>query len=128
MSGAGDLTSKLAFDSPAGVDDGLGGKTIAWSQQIQRSAKVIYQSGNEAVQAARLAGRSIYKVKLRNDSGTRQITTNWRARDVRHGLPSGVSGDPLPGARYSIQEVDALTDRAWVWLVIEGDVTAAVGN
>lgn len=128
MSGAGDLTSRLAFDSQAGVDDGLGGKTVAWSEQFQRSAKIIYQSGNEAVQAARLAGRSIYKVKLRNDSGTRQISTNWRARDVRHGLPSGVSGDVLPGARYNIKEVDALTDRTWVWLVIEGDVTPAVNN
>lgn len=128
MSGAGDLTSRLAFDSPSGADDGFGGTTVGWAEEFQRSAKIIYQSGNEAVQAARLAGRSIYKVKLRNDSGTRQITTSWRARDVRHGLPSGVTGDTLPGARYNITEVDALTDRAWVWLVIEGDVTAAVGN
>lgn len=128
MSGAGDLSSRLAFDSPTGVDDGLGGKTISWSEELQRSAKIIYQSGTEAVQAARLAGRSIYKVKLRNDSGTQQITTDWRARDLRHGLPSGVPGDTLPGARYNITEVDALTDRAWVWLVIEGDVTPAVVN
>lgn len=128
MSGAGDLTSRLAFDSPTGTDDGLGGKTIGWAEEFQRSAKIIYQSGNEAVQAARLAGRSIYKVKLRTDSGTRQITTNWRARTVRHGLPSGVAGDALPGARYNIKEVDWQTDPAWVWLVIEGDVTPAGGN
>lgn len=120
MSGAGDLTSRLAFDSPTGTDDGFGGTTEGWSEEFQRSAKMIYQSGDEAVKAARLAGRSIYKIKLRNDSGTRQISTDWRARDVRRGLPSGVPGDTLPGNRWNIVEVDAITDRAWIYIVVEG--------
>ena len=122
MSGAGDLSSRLAFDSPSGAHDAFGGATVGWSEQIIRAAKIIYQSGNESVQAARLAGRAIYKVKLRSDSGTRAISTDWRARDIRSGLPSGVPGDVLPGGRYDIKEVDAVTDRAWVWLVIEGAV------
>lgn len=124
MSGAGELSSRLAFDSPSGSTDSFGGKVVGWSQEIIRSAKIIYQSGNESVQAARLAGRSIYKVKLRSDSGTRSITTDWRARDVRRGLPSGVDDDVLPGNRYNIREADAITDRAWVWLVIEGEVVS----
>jgi head-tail adaptor len=123
MSGAGDLTSRLAFDSPTGTDDGFGGKTMGWAEEFQRSAKMIYQSGSEAVQAARLAGRSIYKIKLRNDSGTRRISTDWRARDVRRGLPDGVGADVLPGNRWNVVEVDTITDPIWIYIVVEGGVS-----
>ena len=122
MGSAGDLTERFAFDSPTTAPDGFGGQEVGWSEEFQRRAQVIYSRGNESVEAARLAGRSIYKVKVRSDSGTRQITTDWRARDVRRGLPSGVTGDALPGTRYNIREADTITDRAWVYLVVEGAV------
>lgn len=122
MSGAGDLAERFAFDSPTTSPDGSGGTEIGWAEQFSRAAQVIYSRGNESVEAARLTGRSIYKVKLRSDSGTRAITTDWRARDVRRGLPSGVAGDALPGTRYNIREADAITDRAWVYLVVEAGV------
>lgn len=104
------LAERFAFDSPTAVPDGFGGSEVGWAEQFQRRAQVIYSRGNESVEAARLAGRSIYKVKLRNDSGTRSITTDWRARDVRRGVV------------YNIREADAITDRAWVYLVVEAGV------
>lgn len=104
------LTERFAFDSPTTDPDGSGGNEIGWAEQFSRAAQVIYSRGNESVEAARLAGRSIYKVKLRSDSGTRTITTDWRARDVRRNV------------FYNIREADAITDRAWVYLVVEAGV------
>jgi len=117
----GKLNERAAFDAPTGGTDAFGGDTVGWGEQFKRSAEFIYQKGDESVQAARLAGRSIYKVRVRSDSGTRQITTDWRMRDLRRGLPSGVTGDTLPGTRYNVREVDAITDRKWVYLVVEAD-------
>ncbi|KJS45239.1 MAG: hypothetical protein VR71_02160 [Roseovarius sp. BRH_c41] len=110
MSGAGELSERFAFDSPTTAPDGSGGNEAGWAEQFSRAAQVIYSRGNESVEAARLAGRSIYKVKLRSDSGTRTITTDWRARDVRRNVV------------YNIREADAITDRAWVYLVVESGV------
>lgn len=114
----GKLTESFAFDAPNGGTDAFGGSAVGWSEQFERRCDVIYQKGSEAVEAARLAGRAVFKVKLRNDSATRQITTDWRARDVRRGNLSG----EFPGVEYNILEADAITDRAWVYLVVEGPV------
>lgn len=69
---------------------------------FQAHATIIYQRGDESVQAARLAGRVIYKVRIRQSADARRVTTDWRARDVRR------------GTEYNITEVDAITDRKWV--------------
>lgn len=121
MKAAGSLDERIGVDAPTETTDAFGGVQTTWVEQFQRAAEFMYQSGNEAVQAARLAGRSIYKVRLRSDSGTRTITTDWRIRDTRRGLPSGVAGDTLPGTRWNVREVDAITDRAWVYLTVEAD-------
>ncbi|MHA7852201.1 head-tail adaptor protein [Roseovarius sp.] len=104
---AGHLSERFAFDAPTSTPDGFGGIETGWEEQFTRSCEVIYQRGSEAIEAARLTGRSIYKIKLRSDSGTRTITTDWRARDARR------------GTEYNVREVDAITDRAWVYLVVE---------
>jgi head-tail adaptor len=104
---AGKLKERFVFDSPTTAPDGFGGQEVGWTEEFTRAAEVIYQRGSEAIEAARLTGRSIYKIKLRGDSGTRTITTDWRARDARR------------GTQYNIREVDAVTDRAWVYLVVE---------
>ena len=74
--------------------------------------------GSEVIDAARLRGAA-YKIKIRSCTASRLITPDWRMRDVRRGLPSGVSGDPLAGQRYNIREVDAITDPDWIYLVVE---------
>lgn len=52
------------------------------------------------------------KVKLRSSSESRSIEQHWRMRDARR------------GAIYQVKEVDAVTDRAWVYLVVERGVAA----
>lgn len=118
--GAGALRERVAFDEPTGATGAFGGADEGWTERYACAAQFIYQSGSEAVQAARLAGRSIYKVRVRSSQATRAITSAYRMRAVRRGLPNGVDGDPLPGGRWNITEVDSITDRKWVHIVVEG--------
>jgi len=108
-SGAAALRHRVAFDAPNGEADDFGGTSEAWDEQFRRAAEFIYQSGSEAVQAARLAGRSVFKIKVRSCAATRGISTDWRMRDVRR------------AAEYEIREVDPVSSRAWVYLVVEGE-------
>jgi head-tail adaptor len=117
---AGDLVESVAFDELTGGTDAFGGTVEAWTERHTCRAEWLYGRGDEAVQAAREAGRQSYKVKIRSCAAARAITTDYRMRDVRRGLPSGVEGDTLPGNRWNITEVDAITNRRWVYLVVEG--------
>ena len=83
-----------------------------------------YQKGDEVVQAARNAGRQVFKIRIRQCEAARAITTGYRMRDVRRGWPSGEGADSLPGTRYNIPNVDAITDRGNVWLTVEGPVVS----
>jgi hypothetical protein len=112
MPGAGDLDHRVAFDKRATADDGMGNRRGGWQEQFSRSAAFVYAGGGESVMAARLEGRGVMKVRLRSDSATRTIGSDWRMRDARL------------GTEYAIREVDAVTDRAWVWLVVERGVAS----
>lgn len=104
------LRERIAFDQPIYTPDGSGGRVRTWAQQFETRAQFIYSRGSEAVDAARLQGRSIYKIKVRSSTASRAVTTDWRMRDIRRETP------------YNIREVDAITDPAWVYLVVEAGV------
>lgn len=104
------LQESVAFDSPIGAADSFGGTSVSWSEAHACRAHFIHQRGDEAVQAARLAGRQVFKVKIRSCAAARAITTDYRMRDVRRGTV------------YNVKDPDAITDRAWVWLLVEGPV------
>ncbi len=106
--GAGALHEAIAFDAPSGGADAFGGQTEAWTEAHVCRAQWIYGKGDESVQAAREAGRAAYKIKVRSCAATRALTTDYRMRDVRRGTV------------WNIRECDAITDRAWVHLVVEG--------
>ncbi len=107
---AGALTERVAFDAPTGGTDAFGGETVGWAEHHVCAAQWIYGKGDESVQAARQAGRSAYKLKVRSSAKTRAVTTDYRLRDVRR------------VQTWNITEVDAITDRRWVFLVVEGPV------
>jgi len=122
---AGALTERVAFDAPTGGTDALGGVTEAWTEHFSCAAQWLYGKGDESVQAAREAGRKAYKIRVRSCAAARAITESYRMRDVRRGLPSGVTSDTLPGNRWNVTEVDTITDRQWVHLVVEGPMPHA---
>tara|TARA_R110002049_G_scaffold23545_10_gene83651 strand:- start:39849 stop:40196 length:348 start_codon:yes stop_codon:yes gene_type:complete len=114
MKGAGSLTQSVCFDAPVAAPDGRGGIETTWGTDddaYKCRAEFIYSRGSEAVDAARLQGRAIYKVKIRSSAAARAITPDWRMRDRRR------------NATYNIREVDAITDRAWIYIVVEGGVS-----
>lgn len=108
--GIGRLRIRVAFDCPTANPDGRGGIERGWEEKFERPAEFIYSRGSEAVDAARLQGRSIYKIKVRQSEATRSITTAWRMRDVRREI------------EYNLREVDARSSRNWVYLVAESGV------
>ena len=101
------LRESVAFDASANVPDGFGGQEQGWTEAYACRAEFIYSRGSEAVDAARLQGRSIYKVRVRSCAAARAVTTDHRMRDVRR------------GTEYQIREVDAITDLQWVYVVVE---------
>lgn len=104
------LRERVAFDQPAYVPDGSGGQDRTWIEQFDCRAQFIYARGSEAIDAARLQGRAIYKVKVRSSNAGRQITADWRMRDTRR------------GTAYNVREVDAITDPSWIYVVVEAGV------
>jgi hypothetical protein len=80
---------------------------IGWSEVYACRGEFIYSRGSEAVDAARLQGRSIYKIRIRSSADARAITSAHRMRDVRRSV------------EYQVREVDPITDRAWVYIVAE---------
>lgn len=86
MTGAGDLRHRISFakreqvnpDSPAD----LGNTEGVFVEQFQLFAEVRAKFGGESVTAARLTGQQPVTITVRQNSKSRQITTEWRAIDV----------------------------------------------
>lgn len=103
----------VKFQEPV-ESTGAGGVTMpVWADRHQARAKLIYQRGSEVVEAARLEGRPIYKVKIRSCAAARAITTDYRMIDLHRA-----------DTAYAVIEVDAITDPMWVFIVIEGGKAA----
>ncbi|MEM1149326.1 MAG: head-tail adaptor protein [Pseudomonadota bacterium] len=112
---AGTLRERIAFDAPLVRPDGFGGQEAGFvppTEAVILRCEMIFERGSESVEAARLSGRSRYKLRTRNGQSVRRITTDWRARHL-----------PDRGT-YAVVEADTVTDRAWAWLVIESGVSA----
>lgn len=112
------LEHSVAFDRRLDAEDGYGNTVSDWQEQFKRRASFIYAGGGEAVMAARLEGRGVLKCRVVADSSTRLIGQDWQMRDVR------TNADPKKQTTYAIREVDNVTDRFWVYLVVERGVAA----
>lgn len=107
---AGDLYYRVAFDKRIDADDGLGNTVSDWQEQFQCRAAYRHLRGGESVMAGRLQGKHTQVIIVRASSQTRQVTTDWRVRDVRN------------GDVFNIRDVTHETDRAWVSLLCEKGV------
>lgn len=118
----GSLRRRIALDEPGLIDDDHGGVEQGWNERFQRSAEVIYLRGGETVKAARLTGQQPAVFRVRSDTSTRAITTDWRLRDVRR-VQLGDDGKPVGNTGlYNIKSVIETEDRAWV------EITAISGE
>lgn len=104
---SGDLIEAVAFDLLQETPDGRGGYETTWAEQFTDRAEFRYERGKEAVEAGGLTGSATWKVKLRSHDATRALTTDHQMRDVRRQMS------------FQVREVDAISDRMYVWLVVE---------
>lgn len=105
---AGKLRDRVEFQQRGSGTDSFGGQSTAWTPQFERAAEFIHLRGDEDVNAGRIGGSEIYKLKVRSSAAVRATTTDgWRVRDTRRDVV------------YNITSIDAVTDRQWAWLMIE---------
>jgi len=106
------LPERVAFDEPNGATDAFGGTPEAWSEVFRDRARFLYAKGDEAVQAARNAGRYAFKVQVRASTQTQALSTGNRMRDLRD------------NTAWNITEVDHRSEESrrnhTVYLVVEG--------
>jgi len=79
------LTHRIAFERRALFDDGYGNKRGEFGLVFEAQAGIQARMGGEAVLAERLAGRQPVTIRVRQSTGAREVTTDWRIRDVRTG-------------------------------------------
>ncbi|GAB5432184.1 MAG: head-tail adaptor protein [Epibacterium sp.] len=105
--GIGQMRERVGFDRSIRTPDGSGGFTREWEEEHVCAAEFIYSRGSETVIAARLEGRTIYKIRVHQSVRARKIEPHWRMRDLRR------------GTQYNVREIDMITDQKWVYLVVE---------
>lgn len=110
MTGAGALRERVAFDALVETPDGMGGHDRTWTEVAVVAAEFRYERGREDVQAGGLTGTASWKVRVRSSVATRGLTTEHRMRDVRRSVT------------HQVREVDAVSDRANVWIGVEAGV------
>jgi hypothetical protein len=112
----------MAFDAPAPSADGSGGYENGWSERIAKTAAhILYLRGGENVQAARLQGRQPVVVTVYANPETRQITTDWRCRDLRRERVDADTGQLVAGG-YNIRAIVETSDRRFLEITAETGV------
>lgn len=123
--GSGQLYERVAFDDRAMVSDGEGNAEGEFAQVFECRAGFTYLRGTEAVIAARLEGKQPVVVRVRRNSKTEQIDTDWQMRNLRDGAWAGESGaEYWSGPVYAVQSVIPTIDRQWIDVTVQSGVPA----
>ena len=109
---AGDLFFRVAFDKRVEIDDGAGNTVGEWQEQFQCRAGYTHLRGGESVMADRLQGQHTQVIFVRRSSASRQVTTDWRVRDVRD------------GKSFNIRDITPTDDRLWLDFLCQSGVAA----
>ena len=100
----------VAFDRRTTVPNGAGGSQPGWEEVFQAWGRVRYQRGSEGEEAGGQSVSARFKVRIYNTPTARGLTGQNSMRDLE------------TGTRFNIREVDALSDQAFVWLIVESGV------
>lgn len=112
---AGELRHRVAFEKRQDVNpdapDDFGNTQSVFVEQFVVAAKVQARFGGETVTAARLTGQQPFTITIRQSNQSRQITTDWRARDAKS------------GELYNIRSItDPDDSRAWFDMLCQSGV------
>lgn len=101
------LHQSVAFDVEVNTPDGKGGQDRTWSEVHVCRAEFRYQRGEEAEIDGGLTGTARFKVRVRSCPEALALTADHRMRDIDRDVA------------YNVREIDGITDRQWVWLIVE---------
>lgn len=119
------LYERVAFDSREVIQDGRGNVQGDFVEQFQRYAGYTFMRGGETVIASRLEGRQPVVVRVRRDSHTSLVGSDWRIRDLRKGEWIGVGSDAYwAGTILAIHSVIETEDRRFLDIMAETGVAA----
>ncbi|MFQ6550499.1 head-tail adaptor protein [Aestuariibius sp. 2305UL40-4] len=104
------LIVPVAFDAGVKVPDGYGGDEVSWQEAFRTRAEFRYESGRESVDGGGLTGTAVFKVRIRTQVSAEGLTMDHRMRDL------------IRGIAFNIREIDRVTDRLFIWLVVEKGV------
>lgn len=116
MPAAGDLKWKIGFYAKTAVSDDYGNTNYVYATEPQfvYRAQVKPKLGGEAILAGRLSGSNFVNITVRSSAETRQVTTDWRAKDERSGVLYNIRSGPI----------DPDGKRRWLELLCEQGVAA----
>lgn len=119
------LCEKVAFDRREVLQDGRGNVQGEFAEQFERYAGYTFMRGGEAVIASRLEGRQPIIVRVRRDSDTSLITSDWRIRDLGKGEWIGTGNDAYwSGVILAIRSIIETTDHRFLDIMAESGVAA----
>ena len=81
MAQSGKFRERVTFQclvDQTGETDKYGNTLDAWGSEVERWADVIERPGKESIEGGALAGVNTATVRVRGDSITKQIGTDWR--------------------------------------------------
>lgn len=107
-SGAAEYRHKLLFEKRTNDTDDFGDPSATYTSEFSRYCALTHLGGSEGVEAARLAGREVYRLQVRSSPAVKQVTT----ADWRLSTPDGAK-------TYNILSIDMVTSRAFVWMRVE---------
>lgn len=100
----------VAFDRRTSVPNGAGGSRPGFEEVFRAWAEFRYQRGAEGEEGGGQEVSARFKVRIYASAQSRALTGQNALRDLETGV------------RYNIREVDAISDRAHVWLIAESGV------
>jgi len=116
---AGQLSAHFAFLRCEKKDNGAGTTRGKFVEVFSTKAALTYREGNEAVIAARLAGKQPAFLTIRRSKAADEITTGWCCRDVRNSTYDPATGK-MTGHVYDIKAVVPDTNnRGFIRLSLE---------
>lgn len=103
----GELREKIGFYIQVEEDDGYGNTTSGWkaTPEFIVSAAVVPKLGGETVMAGRLQGHNLVNVHIRSSEQTREIGTDWKAKNERSGVEYNIRSVINPDKRDRFLEL-----------------------
>ncbi|MAI35079.1 MAG: hypothetical protein CMM07_25855 [Rhodopirellula sp.] len=92
------MNSRLRFETQITVDDGYGGKTVAWAIHVEEFGEIEHirsmTKEMEVLNAGGIAAEPVVRLKVDNNTNTRAITSGMRCVDLDNDVYMNIQSRP----------------------------------